>query len=166
MIENEIKYVLRLDAIKDLKGPSIHIAQGYLPGGARLRRVERKTKSTFYFTYKVSLPNGEVEEFEQKITKDEFNRCFGTVSEKLTKQRFTFEHAGATWDIDIFLEDNIPYFCMAECEMPSGWQFPKSVPNVVAKHLLFAVDRTNSKNFSSKKLSDSKYARTLTTLPF
>jgi len=175
MIENEIKYVLKLTTNPDDIGGDVeqnfpaHISQGYLDKSARIRKTQfqapvgLKLRDPFYkFTYKFALPTGEVEEFEKSIGQDEFDRCFELAQNKLFKHRYTFKHDGAQWDLDYFYDPNgTLYFVMAECEMPSGWDKPKSLPKVIRDNILMVVDRNNSAQYSSKKISNVEYAKSL-----
>ncbi len=163
MIENELKFVLHptleMNVVPKKKAQRKEIAQGYLSSQARIRKSVENSKTFYKFTYKVALPTGELEEFEMDIDKKSFDRCFSIATNKLTKTRFTWEEDGATWDLDFFEDDTGMYFCMAECEMPSGWLVPKSLPKIIQDNLLLAVPREKSSDFSSKKISDSTYAR-------
>lgn len=164
MIENELKYVLEHSVVDDLTGPHKFLAQGYLgPGGnARLRHTREGKTDLYEFVYKFRLPNGEMEEFEKTITKEEFNRCFPLSENRLIKQRHTFEDNGVKWDLDVFLDaERRVYFCMAECEMPSGQKKPQRLPSIIEDHLLYAVPREATKEYSSKTLSDIEVAKSL-----
>lgn len=65
------------------------------------------------------------------------------------------------WCVDFFLDhDDATYFAMAECEMPEGQLEPKWTPEIITKALIFAVPSTDQR-FSSKLVSDVRYAKTL-----
>lgn len=167
MIENEVKFVLTptldLSVVPKKKVQRKEIAQGYLSSQARVRKSVENSKTIYRFTYKIALPTGELEEFEMEIDKKAFDRCYSIATNKLEKIRFTWEEDGANWDLDFFKDDTGFYFCMAECEMPSGWLEPKSLPKLISDNLILAVPREKSSDFSSKKISDSNYARRLLT---
>lgn len=157
MIENEVKYVLSLDADKSLltKFKKIQIHQGYDKNGARLRKQGKK----HFFNYKLKTPDG-IEEFEMKISREEFNRCYPVCVEKLEKVRYTtVDEYDNTWDIDFFYSDGRLYFVMAECEIvdPTA-EAPKKLLPFVEKYVIHSVSRERSSDFSSRKMSDVNYA--------
>ena len=65
-----------------------------------------------------------------------------------------------TWEVDLFyrkLSDDLPYFILAEFEMPAGQLAPAYIPPIISKHLLYEVPVENNE-FSNPKLCDMQYA--------
>ena len=157
MIENEVKYVLQLNTrIKKLK--STHIRQGYDKNGARVRQQD--SKYTFNYKWKNGIS---VEEFEKKITKNEFVRCYENCVDKLEKTRYTIHDEWQnTWDIDFFYSDKELYFVMAECELVDPHAMgPEKIIPILEPFVVYVVPREDGSNFSSRKLSDPEYAMKL-----
>lgn len=159
MIENEIKYVLALESIDQLEllGETnrLEIQQGYDKNGVRFR----KQNDEYFFNYKLKTEIG-IDEFEMPITKEEFDRCYKICLEKLHKIRYTIKDEwNNTWDIDFMYNNNELYFALAECELADANELePKELINFVKKYCLYAVPRSETKQFTSKKLIDTKYA--------
>lgn len=156
MIENEVKYVLQPDTIKriKLKNPT-HILQGYDKNGARVRKQDEK------YTFNYKWKNGStVDEFEMKISKEEFERCYEKCIDKLEKVRYTTkDRHGNTWDIDFFFEGTNEYFAMAECEMKDPYaNAPEKVLYMLEPFVIYSVPKEDTSKFSSRKLSDVNYA--------
>jgi CYTH domain-containing protein len=162
MIENEVKYVLSLNSFDHTSiinnSKILEIKQGYDKNGARFR----KQNNEYFFNYKTITKAG-VDEFELKISKEEFDRCFDTCIEKLHKKRYTLkDHFGNTWDIDFFLNDDKLYFAMAECEMLNeNQEFPEKIIDFVDNFCVYIVPRKHTKKYSSRKLSNVEYAKTV-----
>jgi hypothetical protein len=159
MIENEVKYILSLDSFTNInmvnEAKYLEIQQGYDKNGARFR----KQNDEYFFNYKTITSNG-VDEFELKISKEEFDRCYETCVEKLHKIRYTVKDTFFnTWDIDFFFANDKLYFAMAECEMHDETQeFPTQKIEFVEKFCIYSVPRNKTKKYSSKKLSNVDYA--------
>ena len=155
MIENEVKYILDLNCSFDDAKKSI-IYQGYDKNGARVRNQNGK----YTFNYKMKNQDF-IEEFEMNITQEEFDRCYEYCVEKLKKIRFTIKDEYLnTWDIDFFYSREELYFAMAECEMNDPYkQYPDKILPIVEENCLYAVPRSETRKFSSRKLSDVEYAK-------
>lgn len=166
MIENELKYVLRIesqDAVQKTCGLPTLIRQGYLPGKARIRSKVSGLKPRFYFTYKLPVQNvtGEdvVFEIEKDITQHEFDTLWPHTDRRLVKQRYGFKDGDVQWDIDYFIvEGTNVYFAMAEAEMPEAMSAPPSIPAFLKDKILFAVPRSATKEFTSARIADQQYA--------
>lgn len=156
MIENEVKYVLSLDCPELYGEKKKIIQQGYDNNGARLR----KENNTYSFNYKMKVDDF-IEEFEMDISKEEFERGYTHCVNKLTKTRYTVkDEYKNTWDIDFFYSGDKLYFAMAECEMADPTQeYPEKVIPIIEQYCIFRVPRTETRKFSSKKLSDVEYAK-------
>lgn len=167
--ENEKKYVLnRMDASEVAEilwhGYSL-VQQGYLAKRkktvVRVRMVESTVKGRgrkkFFLTVKTKCGNRVIEN-EMEIPKRDFDDYWKMCGSKLRKIR---AHV-ADWEIDFFLrgKKDKKYFILAEIEMPEGKQEPDEIPEVIRKHIAFAVPMDDDR-FSSKRLSDSKYAEKL-----
>lgn len=165
MIENELKYVLRMDSLSAIEkacGKPYVIQQGYLPGKARIRSKGKGKKVKFFFTYK--LPVDDVLfEIEKEITAHEFERLWPHTTSRLDKIRFVMMDGEVQWDIDFFRRANSEiYFAMAEAEMPETMREPPAIPKFIEDALMYAVPRERTKEFTSQKVSDPKYVETLT----
>lgn len=181
MIENELKYVLDprlygeviIGKYPGLRAKSITaLTQGYHKNGGRFRQERIGGAAYHSFNYKVDLPTMELEEFEQSINQSSYDTCIKLCKNVLRKLRISTLVDGNTWDLDFFVDASeaknfvhyqpgnpVPiYFCMAECEMPSGMLIPMEIPDFITDHLLFTVPRERSSDYSSKKLSNRTYA--------
>ena len=159
MIENELKYVLSLEAYAKFVKSSFdrsRIIQVYDSRGARFRN-----QNGFYtFNYKL-VQNDVVEEFEMEISKEEFERCYSVCSNRLEKERYTIKDLyGNTWDIDFFFDNGSLYFAMAECEMVDAYATkPEEILHLVRQHIIYEVPKNRYFDFTSSKLSDVLYAK-------
>lgn len=159
MIENEIKYVLSLESIDyiELLGETtrLEIQQGYDKNGVRFR----KQNNDYFFNYKMVTEIG-IDEFEMKITQEEFNRCYKHCVVKLHKIRYTVQDEwNNTWDIDFMYNNDVLYFALAECELHKPTDlFPEKILDFVKKYCIYEVPRNETKQFTSKKLIDTEYA--------
>jgi CYTH domain-containing protein len=166
MIENELKYVIGKDICSSIiNGNNEYkiIQQGYV-GDARVRRTVRGANIVKTdFNYKIPLLNGEVEEIEVDISDEAFSLMIRKATNIINKYRYTYsENDSEIWDVDFFLNDEGDiYFCMAECEMPTGRKIPLSIPKFISQRLIYAVPREESSKFSSKKIQDVSYAENL-----
>lgn len=175
MIENELKFVLsqeaaeasNIEAHPDFLPSFIKktIIQGYHSGGGRLRYEQiRHALPKYTFNYKMNLPDGQIEEFEQEIDQGTFDRCFPLCKHQVSKYRYTSvsEDRSEVWDTDFFYDPSSleVYFVMAECEMPEGRLAPLVIPPFIEQFRLHDVTRGDNA-FTSRKLGDIKYARTL-----
>jgi CYTH domain-containing protein len=168
--ENERKYVLNPALFPDrmrqhvLGFPCSLIHQGYLfqkkRSNLRIRRCHLgewdSGEVKFMQTYKRTLPH-RVVEIDNPIDERDFNDLWGCCKETLVKARYFVEG----WDVDFFVDKaNKVYFVLAECEMPEGQDKPDTMPEVVAKSLIYEVPRDDDR-FSSRKLADIPYAKKL-----
>lgn len=159
MIENEIKYVLSLDSIDHINflgdTTRLEIQQGYDKNGVRFR----KQNNDYFFNYKMVTEIG-IDEFEMKITQEEFDRCYKLCVEKLHKIRYTVrDEWNNTWDIDFMYNDNELYFALAECELHNPTDLvPEKMIDFVKNFCIYEVPRSETKNYSSRKLISIKYA--------
>lgn len=171
MIENELKYVLRIalyDQVQigmcpELEGiPEKMISQSYLTGGGRVRSTSgpQYLGEVLTFNYKHDLPSGESEEFEMEIDAETYERVCD-VDHTLTKARYTYPiDQLCFWDVDFFINpaNGMIYFAMAECEMPAGMDAPDVLPDFIRDNLIYAVPRDESSVYSSRKVADVVYA--------
>lgn len=169
MIENEFKYVLKFDpSIEALfkEWSKTILQQGYLPGGARIRRTN--FSNFCQFTYKLMVTeDGErkLVEIEKDIESRFFNLLWAETNQRLLKMRYSlslcFGEIEEHWDVDFFLdENNEVYFIMAEVELPENQIEPQKYPDIIAKNIVYRVTQDDNR-FTSKNLSDPEYARNL-----
>ena len=171
-IENERKFVLNLDnhlnvishieALHECKHTRIH--QIYLPGGIRARALKDKDNHTkFIFGYKKKI-NGKILEIETEISPNDFNSLYSIKKSFLLKNRLSWITDEYTWDLDLFIHNEKPYFFMLEIEMPETINIIPKLPNIINDNMLYHVSEHDN-NFSSKKLCSVKHAqKTLTSL--
>jgi CYTH domain-containing protein len=168
-VENELKYILNLDCLEDIKSQllsysnarKLKIWQGYLTSHARIRHIEEGRENRYVFTYKLKI-SGQTVEIETDVSMQDFIKMVEAVEEKIVKERISIKFGEETWEID-FLKDpksDDIYLIMAEVEMPE-WQYaPMSIPNFVSDHLIFSVPK-NDKRFNNKQLGDPNKVRKL-----
>lgn len=150
-IENELKYVLRMDSERFLEGSGHSLlVQGYLPGNGRIRRDYRS--ETCWFNYKLPA-DGVLIEIEKEITEREFDQLWPHVRLRLAKRRYSFEDGDVHWDVDYFLHWGNCYFAMAEAEMPEGMSEPPRILPILESLVEFSVPRERGAEFSSKLLA-------------
>lgn len=163
MIENELKYVLRLDSVepirKRLNYSEEMIDQGYLPGKGRIRRKLSPRGHKFTFTYKLPV-EGMFFEIEKDLSAHEYNLLWPHTTHRLAKYRLTDVQTvkgglRVRWDIDFFLAGAAINFVMAEAEMPETMSEPPEIPKFLEPHILYAVPRAETDSYSSRKLSNS-----------
>ena len=170
--ENELKYVLSLDLGKQIYNSKIPLSdplvirQGYLHndigGGVRVRSIINGTKM---LNVKWRVPD-RIVEVETEITTRDFEDLFAQCKERLDKHRYIYSHwhhdEELIWEIDLFFTNqngySTLYFVLAEHEMPEGQENPVTIPSLVLEHLVYAVPREETGEFSSRKLSDPHYA--------
>ena len=164
-IENERKFVIQGLKHSDLDQTcfrSKKIRQGYFNGKCRVREIDTGQSLYHYFTFKCNTEQGLVE-IEQQITIDDFNRLWPETRDRLEKTRFS-EYKPACrnflWEIDFFGDLDDPYFVLAECEIYNGYDAPGRLIDEVEKHVTYRVAR-DDKRFTSRKLADEAYARSL-----
>lgn len=166
MIENELKYVIDKSICSSIiNGNNDYkiIQQGYV-GDARVRRSVRGVNVVKTdFNYKIPLRNGEVEEIEVDISDEAYSNMMSKASNIINKYRYTYsENDSEIWDVDFFWDDEGDiYFCLAECEMPTGRKAPLNIPKFISQHLIYAVPREENSKFASKKIQDVSYAKNL-----
>lgn len=159
-IENELKMVLTKDfSAATLSGwKHIHLRQGYLPDGPRLRQEG----ASFAFNYKRWIPaKNALIEIETAIGQDDFDALWPDCENMLEKDRYVRHLDGNEWVVDFFhARDGAVYFVMAEVEMPEGMDQPISVPEELEGHILHRAAR-NDGDYTSKKLANPDHARML-----
>jgi CYTH domain-containing protein len=167
VIENELKYVLDYSILSAMPkygslfddANRMQLSQCYFNRDGRFRSVSTVSGTYYTFTYKIPLPDGTVEEFEQIIDAESFDRVSPLCQEMLIKDRYTQIEGGITWDIDIFrTSTGIIYWIMAEAEMPVGQTTPDVLLPAIQDHLLYAVPRGETSKFTSRKLANQAYA--------
>ena len=160
MIENEVKFVLR-DTPLDLQDWTCsNIWQHYLPNDIRIRQEELVCT----INHKTLLDSGEYEELEYPISEEVYRLLEAKQSLRgLFKFRYAYlnKETDELWSIDYLLKDGETYFVVAECEMPSGRNFPISLPQPISESLICAVPRAHTWKYSNFKLCDVAYALSL-----
>jgi len=158
-IENELKYVLKLDLPENsfLYDSKSILKQYYLYNNVRLRHSN--LDNSYIFCFKQPYKDNYLE-IETKIDKSDFDILSSTASVSLSKIRYTINYGNLKWEIDFFKKKNETYFVMAEHEMPEEQDTPKFIPDLITANQIFAVPK-DDKRFSSKKLADVYYARNL-----
>jgi len=180
-IENERKYVLLrdsfvVDEIVDAATSRNSIVQSYIQKGKewslRIREIRPYYQDDYpedrifdpkhvdyFLTYK-HIINGEQIEVETEILSEDYSKLNKRALSRLCKIRYGILHRSSIWEVDLFyrkLSDPLPYFILAEIELPAGQVAPVSIPSVVSKHLLYEVPLENNE-FSNTKLCSAQYA--------
>lgn len=158
-IENERKYVLRLDFSEAaLSGwAQEKIEQSYLEPGVRIREINGEP----IFTYKKFVPGNGLVEIETPITANDYLTLRKVSSEFIRKTRYKRVIDGEEWVVD-FLKDenNQTYFVMAEVEMEPGQDLPNTFPIELLETIVHTVEREDLR-FTNRHLSDPRGARRL-----
>lgn len=166
-IENERKYVLRLETLEkrfnDAADVIEDIEQIYLmcskKQSLRIRRTfvfqDERCQNKYTLTFKQDVGKKTVE-IETQLDHHDYKLLSKNAISRLTKLRYRIDD----WEVDFFKSDNQTYFVQAEIEMPEGQKKPKSIPPLIRDNLVYIVKRGDGR-FSSKKLGDSKYAQRL-----
>jgi len=138
------------------------ICQGYISPETVNLRVRKKTqyfRTEWYITFKQKVGDRTIE-LESDIDSRDGEDLWRICVRKLTKTRHTFHMDGllSGLELDVFLAENdrLPYFAMAEVEMPEGAS-PPNLPEWLRWHVLFEVPLTDDR-FSNKMLGDQQYA--------
>lgn len=176
-IENERKYVLLrdkivVDEVAAAATYSDSIIQSYIQTGEdwhlRTReirpyyqddRIFNPKYVDYFLTYKHMI-DGELIEIETNILSADYQKLNKRSFSRLSKIRYRILHKSGTWEVDLFyrgLSDDLPYFILAEIELPVGQAAPISIPSIISKHLLYEVPMENNE-FSNTKLCYTQYA--------
>jgi CYTH domain-containing protein len=165
MVENEVKYILKLYSSLDTTGwDPIAIEQHYLPNSVRIRRSSFMQDSTFTINHKSLRSDGAYNELEYDIDVQVFSLLKQQQSlASVKKSRFTKQFGDELWAIDLLAAGPAwtIYFVIAECEMPENRIVPLTIPPQVTDNLLFAVPREETTLFSNYRLADVGYARAI-----
>ncbi|KKM96220.1 hypothetical protein LCGC14_1180380, partial [marine sediment metagenome] len=162
-VENERKYVLLCDSavvdeIVNAATYSDSIVQSYIQVGEgwslRTREIRPYYQDNcqddrmfdpkyvdYILTYKHMI-DGELIEIETDILSEDCQKLNRRALSKLNKIRYRILHGSDTWEVDLFyrkFSDRIPYFILAEIELPAGQAAPTSIPSIISKHLLYEV---------------------------
>ena len=162
MVENEVKYILKIDASFDTTGwDAIAIEQHYLPDSVRIRRSSFMQDSTFTICHKSIRADNSYDELEYDIDVQVFNLLKRQQSlASIKKTRFSKLFGDELWAIDLLATDAnwTTYFVLAECEMPEHRITPLHIPTQIIDNLLFAVPREETSLYSNYRLTDVGYA--------
>jgi len=178
MVENEVKYILKIDASFDTTSwDAIAIEQHYLPNSVRIRRSSFMQDSTFTINYKSFIQDStftichktlrsdnSYNELEYDIDVQVFNLLKRQQSlASIKKTRFTRQFGDELWAVDLLATGPTwtTYFVIAECEMPENRIAPLSIPTQITNNLLFAVPREETTLYSNYRLADLGYARAI-----
>jgi CHAD domain-containing protein/CYTH domain-containing protein len=117
--EIERKYLLTDLPDEVRASPSEEVEQGYLPGERlveRIRRVKSDDGDRYYRTVKVGKGVSRIE-LEEEAPRRVFRAMWPlTRGRRVWKRRYRYEHDGATWEIDDFLDRDL---VLAEIELPA-----------------------------------------------
>lgn len=181
MIENERKYVLLrekavVDDIVEAATYSDSIIQSYIQKGERWNLRVREIRPYYpndtypddrifnpkyvdhILTYKHQIDGKQIE-IETEISSEDYEKLHKQALGTLRKIRYKILRGSNTWEVDLFyrgFSDYLPYFILAEIEMPDGQIAPTSIPLIISKNLLYEVPKENN-DFSNTKLCDMRY---------
>lgn len=188
-IENERKYVLLrdrvvVDEVVAAATYSDSIIQLYIQTGKewnlRIREIRPHYQDKdeddrifdpkyvdYLLTYKHMI-DGELIEIETNISSADYQKLNKRALSRLSKIRYRILHKSGTWEVDLFyrgLSDDLPYFILAEIELPAGQVAPTSIPSIISKHLLYEVPLENNEFSNTKlcyiQLAEEKYQELL-----
>lgn len=162
MVENEVKFLLKLDSKFDTLGWDVlAIEQHYLPNDVRIRRRSFGQDSEFTINTKSLRDDYAHNELEYTISADVFALLRDQQSmAQLKKTRFSHQIEDEVWSIDLLASDPHwkTYFILAECEMPEHRISPRHIPIQVSANLLYSVPRNLTSDYSNYRLSNINYA--------
>ena len=188
-IENERKYVLLRDSavVDEIVATATYsdsIVQSYIQKGEEWNLRIRETRPYYQddnqddrifnpkyvdhtLTYKHKI-GGELVEIETDILSEDYEKLRRRALSRLNKIRYRVLHGFDTWEVDLFyikFSDHLPYFILAEIELPVGQAAPESIPSIISKHLLYEVPLGNNEFSSAKlcyiQLAEEKYKELL-----
>ena len=188
-IENERKFVLLRDSIvvDDIVAAATYsdsIVQSYIQKGEewslRIREIRPHYQDDYqddrifdpnyvdyFLTYKHMI-NGEQIEVETDILSEDYSKLNKRALSRLSKIRHRILNEFDTWEVDLFyrkFSDDLPYFILAEIELPVGQAAPTTIPSVISKHLLYEVPIGNNEFSNTKlcyiQLAEEKYQELL-----
>ena len=168
--ENERKYILLnepsvIHSIAKKAQKILAIEQAWLHNGKGWNLRIRKTfgphfsEPKFYLTYKQNTDKRLIEIETEIEERDYYDLLKLSSNTTLQKTRYVIPVGVLKWEIDLFYDKKrtIPYFVMAEVELPEGTKTPKIIPNFVLDNLVLEVPIGNNQ-YSSRKLQDIEYA--------
>ena len=188
-IENERKYVLLRDSnvVDEIVAAATYsdsIVQSYIQTGEdwnlRIREIRPHYQDDYqddrifdpnyvdyFLTYKHMI-NGELIEVETDILSEDYSKLNKRALSRLSKIRYRILNEFDTWEVDLFyrkFSDDLPYFILAEIELPVGQAAPTTIPSVISKHLLYEVPIGNNEFSNTKlcyiQLAEEKYQELL-----
>lgn len=188
-VENERKYVLLRDSfvVDEIVGAAISsdsIFQSYIQVGKEWSLRTREIKPyyqddcqddrifdskyvDYILTYKHMI-DGEQIEIETDILSEDYVKLNRRALSRLSKIRYKIIDRSGTWEIDLFyrkFSDPLPYFILAEIELPAGQAAPTSIPSIISKHLLYEVPLGNNEFSNTRlcyiQLTEEKYQELL-----
>ena len=166
-IENEFRYVLQGDCdtlsrnLRALPDSCVErIEQGDLSTGVRLRWALNENDGSVIRTLTVKRKiDGDTVEIETAVSEADFKRLWPSCDTRHGKTRFRFQDGEHHWDVDLFGDPTAPYFMRAECEAPEHVDTTPPAHPILEPFLLHVAGK--DKGFSSRRLSDPKYAKKL-----
>lgn len=188
-IENERKYVLLRDSIvaDEIAAAATYsdsIVQSYIQTGEdwnlRIREIRPYYQDDYpddrifdpnyvdyFLTYK-HIINGEQVEIETEILSEDYEKLNKRALSRISKVRYKILDGSNTWEVDLFyrkFSDDLPYFILAEVELPVGQEAPATIPSIISKHLLYEVPIGNNEFSNTKlcyiQLAEEKYQELL-----
>lgn len=181
-VENELKYILRLD--DDLQyqaresGLPYKIEQGYVlkENGVsiRLRKVlEGRTGYTHHYMqtkFKRKAGKKGVIEISSEISPSDFEELWSMTQGRVSKIRYTipgsYDEGGElkeVWEVDFFKcpESGRTYLIVAEIEYSEHRDAPLTPkPQFIEENIVYSVPRGDGR-FSNRKLGNTEYATQL-----
>ena len=165
MVENEVKYILKLDGLYnfvDNYWSASMITQYYLPNGIRIRSTSIEENISYTINTKKLRPDYSFMELEYPIDKEVYELLHSQQATiGLTKIRYTKLVNDELWSIDFLLNQENLYFVIAECEMPETRIIPNNIPAIVLNNLVYAVSRREQADYSNYCLANISYATNL-----
>ncbi len=186
-VENERKFVLLRDSIvvDEITAAATYsdsIVQSYIQTGEEWNLRTREIRPYYHdeddcvfnptsvehiLTYK-HIIDGEQIEIETNILSEDYGKLNRRALSRLNKIRYRILNGFDAWEVDLFyrkFSDDLPYFILAEIELPVGQVAPTTIPSVISKHLLYEVPIGNNEFSNTKlcyiQLAEEKYQELL-----
>jgi adenylate cyclase len=148
-VEIERKFLASPEVLKYCRTGK-HIRQGYLHTDDKNTLRVRRSGDRGYLTWKGKKQGSSRAEFEREISADTTDFLLSLIAPErcLEKTRYAVEHAGLTWDVDVF-EGPLSGLILAEVELQHEDQ-PISLPPWVTREV------THDKRYRNSRLVGRK----------
>ncbi|MER2263721.1 CYTH domain-containing protein [Methylobacterium oxalidis] len=156
-VEIERRFLATPEVLKHCRA-GVCIRQGYLHTDDRNTLRVRRAGERGFLTWKGKKQGSSRAEFEREISPETADFLLSLISPErcLEKTRYGVEHAGLTWDVDVF-EGPLTGLILAEVELQQEDQ-PVPVPGWVTREVTQDKRYRNSRLVGRKSLPRSRAA--------